>query len=77
MKNKYQVVPQAAATKKPPKALDRSASIYLDMLLKSLGPSERPVVLILKRFHKVLDNLDKWMQGWRRSTVETYVQRGY
>ncbi len=24
-----------------------------------------------------LSNLNKWMQGWRRSTVETYLQRGY
>jgi hypothetical protein len=23
-----------------------------------------------------MDHLDKWMQGWRRQTVETYLQRG-
>jgi len=50
-------------TEKPPKALDRSASMYLDILLKSLRPSERPIVLVLKRFHKVLDNLEKWVLG--------------
>ncbi len=48
---------------KRPKALDRSPGTYLDLLLKYLPQDERPLVLVLTRFHKVLKSLDKWVLG--------------
>ncbi len=53
----------------PPKRLHASANVALDMLLDWSRHSERPLVLVLKRFHKVLDCLDKWVLG-KLSTEE-------
>src|SRR5262249_38428172 len=46
-----------------PRSLHRHPDIYLDRLLALFHNSPRPLVLILKRFHRVLDNLDKWVLG--------------
>jgi hypothetical protein len=46
-----------------PKPMHKDADVYLDRLLASLRGNHRPLILILKRFHKVLDNLDKWILG--------------
>ena len=52
-----------------PKRLHPSATTALDYLLRWTRERERPVVLVLKRFHKVLDSLDKWVLG-KLSTEE-------
>jgi hypothetical protein len=54
---------QWAEVDRPPRRLDKSADLYLDMLLAELRGSDRPIILILKRFHKVLDNLNEWVLG--------------
>jgi hypothetical protein len=56
-----------AETSISPKPLGRSADQYLDSLLTEMASGDRPLILILKRFHKVLDNLDKWVLGKLRT----------
>ncbi|MBV9124551.1 MAG: hypothetical protein JO112_14430, partial [Planctomycetes bacterium] len=60
---------QWTETPSPPNPLHRSADLYFDMLfgLPELRSSKRPLILVLKRFHKVLDNLDKWVLGKLRT----------
>jgi hypothetical protein len=54
-------------TTAPPKPLSKIADQYLDLLLAEMGGKERPLILILKRFHKVLDSLNKWVLGKLRT----------
>lgn len=46
-----------------PRPLHKQADIYLDRVLSLLRDDPRPLILILKRFHRVLDSLDEWVLG--------------
>src|SRR5262249_25055156 len=50
-----------------PKRLKKAAHQYFDLLLAEMGRSERPLVLVLKAFHRVLDSLDIWVLGKMRT----------
>src|SRR5262245_8072781 len=64
-----------AASALPEPAPDEPDNIALESLLSSAAAVGQPVVLILQRFHKILDNLQDWVLGLLRNQEQAYRLR--
>jgi hypothetical protein len=56
----------------PPPALHRKDTYYLDLLFNRLRADERRLVLILTRFHRVLDYLKPWVLNRLREEEQAH-----